>query len=97
MLEIEPLEPDIVERVHADFPPDQVPLRLIQLAAMLRNHSARVLRCILFEARGHPRHFECLCQRAELDDRDVIMMAEYGASHAPLYDFTKPFDKARLD
>lgn len=89
------ITPDILERVHADFPSDEVEARLAQLAAA--SPSLRILRCIVFAARGHPWYFDYLCKLAKVDDRDVIMAAEYERLGTRLYDFTKPFAWARID
>ena len=41
--------------------------------------------------------FDDLCKLAKIDWRDVIMAAEYDRENTRLYDFTKPFDRARID
>jgi hypothetical protein len=56
------IDPDIVARVYAEFSSDEVTKRLAQLADASRNQ--RVLRCIVFAARGHPWYFDYLCKLA---------------------------------
>ena len=89
------LEPDIVECVRADFPPEAVINVLSQLEAA--SSSPRLQRCIVFAARGHPWYFEYLCRLAKIDYRDVIMAAEYDRLNARLYDFSRPIPQARID
>lgn len=89
------IDPDIVSQVRSDFPPDEVSARLDQLAAA--SMCQRVLRCIVFAARGHPWYFDSLCKLARIDYRDVIVAAEYERLGARLYDFSKPFDRARIE
>ncbi len=89
-----PIDPDIVERVKADFPVADVPSVLARLESA--SSSQRVLRCIVFAARGHPWYFDFLCRLANTDYRDVIMAAEYERLGERLYDFTKPIPEARI-
>ncbi|MGV3663184.1 MAG: hypothetical protein ACO1TE_23635 [Prosthecobacter sp.] len=89
------IEPDIVAQVQADFSPDSVPLVLTQLEAA--SSTPRVQRCIVSAARGHPWYFAFLCREAKTDYRDVIKAAEYVLSDVRLYDFTRPFQDARID
>ena len=89
-----PIAPDIVERVKADFPATDVPSVLARLESASGNE--RVLRCIVFAARGHPWYFDFLCRMAKVDYRDVIMAAEYERLGEQLYDFNKPIPEARL-
>ena len=89
------IEPDIIERVRADFPPEAVPRVLAQLEAA--SPTPRIQRCIVFAARGHPWYFDYLCRHTKTDYRDVIMAAEYVFSDLRLYDFTRAFHSARLD
>ena len=88
------LDPDILARVPHDFPPGDVTGRLAQLAEA--STCQRILRCIVFAARGHPWYFDYLCKLAMIDYRDVIMAAEYEREGARLYDFNKPLDQAQI-
>jgi hypothetical protein len=89
------IEADIVERVQADFSPEAVPAVLAQLEAA--SSTPRIQRCIVFAAHGHPWYFTYLCRHTKTDYRDVIMAAEYVLSDLRLYDFTRPFQSARID
>jgi hypothetical protein len=89
------IEPDIVERVRADFPPEAVADVLNKLEAA--SSSPRIQRCIVFAGRGHPWYFAYLCRHTKTDFRDVIKAAEYVLSDVRLYDFTQPFHSARID
>jgi hypothetical protein len=89
------IEPDIVEKVRTDFPPEPVADILNRLENASK--SSRIQRCIVFAARGHPWYFAYLCRHTKTDDRDVIKAAEYVLSDVRLYDFTRPFHSARID
>jgi hypothetical protein len=89
-----PMAADILEQIKADFPAADLPSILARLEASSENE--RVLRCIVFAARGHPWYFDFLCRLAKIDYRDVIMAAEYERLGDHLYDFTKPIPGARL-
>jgi len=89
------IEPDIVEQVQADFPPDAVPSILAQLEAA--SSTPHIQRCIVFAARGHPWYFGYLCRHTKTDYRDVIMAAEYVVGDVRLYYFNRPFPNARID
>jgi hypothetical protein len=89
------IAPDIIEQVQADFPPEAVANVLAQLESA--SSTARIQRCIVFAARGHPWYFAYLCRHTQTDYRDVIIAAEYVLSDVRLYDFTRPFHSARID
>jgi hypothetical protein len=73
--------PDIESQLKHDFPQDFT-ARLKQLTD-LHPVSDRLIRCIVFAARGHPWYFDFLCRRAKHDYRDVLKAAEYepGGAH----------------
>ena len=89
------IAPDITCRLELDFPLETF-ARLEQLRE-LSPISERVLRCIVFAARGHPQYFDYLCQLAKSDFRDVIVAAEYAPNGSQLYNFNKPISLARID
>ena len=89
------IEPDFLERVRADFPPEVVSDALSRLEAA--SSTPRIQRCIVFAARGHPWYFAYLCRHTKTDYRDIIIAAEYVLSNVRLYDFTRPFQSARSD
>ena len=90
-------DPDILEQLERDFSAEEVPGIVGQLLAT--TNSPRVLRCIVFAARGHRWFLDYLCRMAKCDYRDVIMTAEYARSDPQLrlYDFNKPIPTARID
>jgi len=59
-----PMPADILEQVKADFPAADIPSVLTRLESASR--SERVLRCIVFAARGHPWYFDFLTGPAPL-------------------------------
>ena len=87
------LDPDIEERVRLEFPPEAVTDTLRKLVDA--SATPRIQRCIIFAARGNPWYFDYLCKIAKRDYRDVIKAAEYGLFDIYLYDFNRPFSKAR--
>src|SRR5687768_17889816 len=89
------IAPDILQQLQQDFPADQLPAALAALESA--SSSPRLQRCIVFAARGHPWYFGYLCRHTKTDYRDVIMAAEYVLSDVRLYDFTRPFNSARID
>jgi hypothetical protein len=89
------VEQDILDQLTADFPPDEVQIRLQQLVQA--SSVSRIQRCIVFASRGHPWYFDHLCRLIEVDFRDVIMAAGYDHFDAGLYDFNRPTPRARID
>jgi hypothetical protein len=91
------IDPDILDQLRADFPAEAIPEVTAELVAATT--SQRILRCIVFEARGHRWLLSYLCRLAKLDWRDVIMSAEYarGDPQLRLYDFNRPIPQARID
>jgi hypothetical protein len=86
---------DIIEQVRVDFLAEDVPRVLERLEAL--SEGDRILRCIVFAARGHPWYFDFLCRLSKVDYRDVILAAEYERLGDRLYDFSKPIPEARID
>jgi hypothetical protein len=69
------LDPDILERINADFRPHDRQSVFDALSAANRN--GRITRCILFAAQGSVQRIRELVALADLDDRNVILAAEY--------------------
>lgn len=69
------LEPDIIERIRADFPPQDVD-RALALMLDARG-GARVARCVVFAAKGSLEHLEQHVRSAIRDYRDAIVAGEY--------------------
>ncbi len=88
------IDPDIIDRVRLDFPPEQAPEVIQRLDAL--GGSQRVLRCIVFAARGHQWYFDFLCRLAACDYRDVILAAEYTRFGDRLYDFSQPLPQSMI-
>ncbi len=89
------IESDIVDQVRKDFPAEEVPHILERLESL--SQVARIRRCVVFAARGHPWYFDFLCRLVKVDSRDVINAAEYERLGEQLYDFNKPIPEARID
>ena len=89
------IEPDILNQLESDFPPDEIPVRVEQLVKA--TNDSRMQRCIVFASRGHPWYFDYLCRLVKVDFRDVILAAEYDRLDARLYDFSRPIPLARID
>jgi len=73
------LEPDIVDRVRADFRPAETPIALDELTASGR--TGRIARCIVLAARGSLQRLRELIGMADRDYRDVIVAGEYDAMY----------------
>jgi hypothetical protein len=87
------VEPDIVARIATDFPAaDRAEaLRLLELLASEVGGQPRVLRCVLFLARGDLARLAHNADRARSDWRDVIYWAEYDEQDRRVRDFDRPF------
>jgi hypothetical protein len=92
---IDHIEQDIMKCVEADFPASEVS----EILEVLRAASGRprIQRCIVFAARGHRSYFEYLCRLVAVDERDVIMAAEYDRLNVRLYDFNCPIGAAKIE
>lgn len=89
------IDPDIIEMIKKDWPKDKHDEIIEKLKSTGKGQ--RILRCIVFASRGHDWHFDYLCKLAGIDYRDVIMVAEYTRSNERIYDFNKPFEKAKIE
>ena len=69
------IDPDICERVDADFSLADRPSVLEALSESSRN--GRIIRCVLFAARGSAQRVRELLASADLDGRNVIVAGEY--------------------
>src|SRR4051812_44566776 len=75
------LPQDIITKVRQDFSEDDV-VAILQLLSELQKEnprifSDRILRCIVFSAKGRFDEFACAVALARIDWRDVIVNAEY--------------------
>lgn len=86
------LTDDILAKIHQDFSGGEM-LPVIELLTELQKEDARlfsdrILRCILFVARGKFEHLAEAVAVARRDPRDLIVSAEYdghfGAQHRDL-------------
>ena len=73
------LEPDIVDRVHADFGLSDGHTAIADLVAS--GIKGRLARCIVLAARGSLERLRELIQIANRDYRDVIVAGEYDGHH----------------
>ena len=69
------LEPDILERINADFGPEDRNSVIDALSGS--NQNGRITRCILFAAQGSIQRIREFLALADLDDRDAIVAGEY--------------------
>ena len=69
------LDPDILERIDADFGLQDRQQVIDALSAAHRN--GRITRCIVFAGQGSIQRIRELLALADLDDRDVIFAGEY--------------------
>jgi hypothetical protein len=74
------LEPDIIDRIHADFGSSDDHSAITELAAS--GIQGRLARCIVFAVRGSLERLRKLIQMAERDYRDVIVAGEYDGFYA---------------
>lgn len=89
VIEVMSLEADIVQRVHADFAPENVASVLEQLSRSPK--TGRIARCIVAGAGGSPERLEYLIGLADIDYRDVIVAGEYDGSMRHVRDLRVSF------
>jgi len=71
---------DIIAKVRKDFPEDDGLMVLQLLSEFQKNNpdlSERILRCIVFLAKGSFEEFARAVELARVDWRDLIVQAEY--------------------
>jgi hypothetical protein len=91
------LPADIEDQIEHDFGQQSNQLRALLLSYLktLDKEVDRVLRCIVFLAKGHLDTLREMIAAAQLDYRDVIFWADYedhaGANSSQVRDFNKPF------
>jgi hypothetical protein len=88
------MAPDIGARIDTDFIPNEraaVRAVLGWLEAELSRDRARILRCVLFLARGDLPRLQHNANAARSDWRDVIWWAEYERDDRRVRDFNQPF------
>ncbi len=91
------LPEDIIAKVRRDFSEDEE-ITILQMLSEYQqqhpDHSARILRCIVFIAQGSFDKFAEAVKLAQLDWRDLIVSAEYdgwsGEEHH-VRNFNSPF------
>jgi hypothetical protein len=95
-------KPDITERINTDFGDDANKATQMLIDVMTKNDhlkSDRVIRCLIYLAKGDLEDLGNYIESAVNDPRDVMFWAEYSGitgSKTPtqIRDFTKTFDKA---
>jgi len=88
------MTPDIEARIDADFVMAQRmdALGILrQLESDLGKETSRILRCVVFLARGDLERLAHFANQARADYRDVIYWAEYDERDRHLRDFNSPF------
>ncbi len=94
---MEKMEPDIHERVMRDFATDlhaQVESELRKMKSNLEpGRHSRIVRCVLYLAKGDVEVLRHHIKNALDDFRDVIWWAEYDAADNRLHDFNQPFEE----
>ena len=89
---------DILEKVNRDFEiPDEAALALSVLADFVEKNEElsgdRILRCIVFVARGDLDVLEKAIDLAKADYRDLIVWAEYDGQDERVRDLSTPFSQ----
>ena len=90
-----PLTEDITIRVRCDFPGDEV-APIVEMLGELQGGDAhlfcdRILRCLVFVARGRFAVLADAVALARTDDRDLIVSAEFDGDWEQVRDFNRPF------
>ncbi len=93
---------DITDRIHEDFGERATEVTQILNDVTTENahlKSDRIIRCLIFLAKGDIEDLANYIESATIDTRDIIFWAEYSGiteSKTPtqIRDFTKTFDKA---
>lgn len=96
---------DIEEKVKADFQASSATaFNLLQNAISKADHlqTDRVLRCIVFLAKGNLDELKKYIKLATLDPRDIMLAAEYDPgndhfNHKRVRNFNHTFDKSTQD
>ena len=90
------LPEDIAARIRHDFPAAAVESVVGLLAGLQREDpqlfGSRVLRCLVFLARGQLTKLAEWVTLARTDYRDLIVAAEYDENQQQVRDFNKPFN-----
>jgi len=94
-------EDDIIERINIDFGEKASDASQMLIEAIAKNRhlkTNRVLRCIIYLAKGNLTDLLNYIESANIDTRDVIFWAEYtgiAETRTPkrIRDFDKTFDK----
>ena len=87
------MEADIEARVATDFAVEDRDnaLGFLELLAAEEDGSPRILRCVLYLARGDLSLLVHYADRARSDCRDVFFWAEYDEMDQRIRDFNRPF------
>lgn len=96
---------DIIERINSDFGENAYKATNVLIAAINKVDylkSDRVIRCIIFLAKGNLKNLDKYIESATWDTRDVMIWAEYvgtGANENPkrVRDFNKTFSDSTND
>jgi hypothetical protein len=90
--------PDIATRIKQDFPAlDVQPVTELLIEFQESTQSGdRILRCLLYVARGRFNYLADAIALARHDFRDLIVSAEYDLDMQRIRDFNQPFDNATM-
>jgi hypothetical protein len=89
---------DIANRIKQDFSAIEVqPVTELLIEFQESTQSGeRILRCLLYVARGQFNHLADAVATARLDFRDLIVSAEYDPSLQRIRDFNQAFDEQTM-
>ena len=83
---------DINLRINLDFPdPEERALVASIISDLTTDFPPRILRCVLYVARGDLDRLGEAEKLARIDYRDLIVAAEYDDSYKQVRDFNHPF------
>jgi hypothetical protein len=93
------MKTDIYQKVEKDFGPEaKLAIEQIEIldARSKGLVSDRMLRAMVFLAKGDIERFKQVIELGRTDYRDVLWQAEYDCGEEQLYDFNKTFHELKL-
>jgi hypothetical protein len=93
------MKTDIYQKIERDFG-DDLKLAIEQIEILDARSKGlvgeRMLRAMVFLAKGSIEHFKQVIELGRTDFRDVLWQAEYDCGEEQLYDFNKTFHELKL-
>jgi len=93
------MKTDIYQKIEHDFGPD-LNLAIEQIEILDARSKGlvgdRMLRAMVFLAKGSIDRFKQVIELGRTDYQDVLWQAEYGCGEEQLYDFNKTFHELKL-